>query len=45
MPDFDTVAQYLSIMMRPGDLLITMGAGEAYKIGDALLEAERDFHR
>lgn len=44
MPDFNTVAQYLSIMMKPGDMLITMGAGEAYKIGDMLLEAGHDIH-
>ncbi len=45
MPDFATVAQYLSLQIGPEDLLITMGAGEAYKVGDILLEAQNDFHR
>ena len=35
--DFDAIAEYVRKIARPGDLIITMGAGEADKIGRALL--------
>ncbi len=36
-PDFDSIISYLQSSLGPSDLLITMGAGEQYKIGEALL--------
>lgn len=34
---FDDIVSYLKSTLGPNDLLITMGAGEQYKVGDALL--------
>lgn len=45
IPDFEGIAAYLEEKMRPGDLLITMGAGEAYKVGNMLMEASGDYDR
>jgi len=45
IPDFEGIAAYLKGKMEPGDLLITMGAGEAYKVGNILMEASRDNDR
>jgi UDP-N-acetylmuramate-alanine ligase len=36
-PDFDSIISYLKTSLGPNDVLITMGAGEQYKIGDNLL--------
>ncbi len=36
-PDFDSIISYLKSSLGPSDVLITMGAGEQYKIGEALL--------
>jgi len=36
-PDFFSIITYLQSSLGPSDLLITMGAGEQYKIGEALL--------
>ncbi len=36
-PDFDSIISYLKNSLGPNDILITMGAGEQYKIGEALL--------
>lgn len=36
-PDFDSIISYLQSTLGPSDVLITMGAGEQYKIGEALL--------
>jgi UDP-N-acetylmuramate--alanine ligase len=36
-PDFDSIISYLKSTLSPNDVLITMGAGEQYKIGEALL--------
>jgi UDP-N-acetylmuramate--L-alanine ligase/UDP-N-acetylenolpyruvoylglucosamine reductase len=35
-PDFDRLTETLSREARPGDLILTMGAGNIYKVGDAL---------
>jgi UDP-N-acetylmuramate--alanine ligase len=35
-PDFDSIISYLKNSLGPNDVLITMGAGEQYKIGEAL---------
>ena len=37
-PDFDSIISYLKTSLGPNDVLITMGAGEQYKIGEALLD-------
>ncbi len=37
-PDFASIISYLQSSVGPNDVLITMGAGEQYKIGDALLK-------
>ena len=36
-PTFKKIEEYLKINLKAGDVLITMGAGEQYKIGEALL--------
>jgi UDP-N-acetylmuramate--alanine ligase len=36
-PDFDSIVSYLKTSLGHDDILITMGAGEQYKIGEALL--------
>jgi len=36
-PDFDSIISYLKPHLSEKDLVITMGAGEQYKIGEALL--------
>jgi UDP-N-acetylmuramate--alanine ligase len=37
-PNFEQIENYLKSSLGPSDLLITMGAGEQYKIGEALLD-------
>jgi UDP-N-acetylmuramate--alanine ligase len=36
-PDFESIVSYLKTSLKPNDIVITMGAGEQYKIGDSLL--------
>ena len=36
-PTFDEIENYLLENCQPGDLLITMGAGDVYQIGEKLL--------
>ena len=38
IPDFPSIAEYLRPRLAEGDLLMTMGAGFAYKVGEILLE-------
>ncbi len=38
LPSFDAIESYLAETVSPGDLLITMGAGDVYKIGENLLK-------
>ena len=38
MPEFDKIEEYIRQHSEPGDLIITMGAGDIYKVGDALLK-------
>ena len=35
--DFDELTHYIKDTAQPGDLIMTMGAGDIYKVGDALL--------
>ena len=37
LPSLDAVAAYLAELARPGDLLLTVGAGDIYLAGEALL--------
>jgi len=37
---FDTITQHLKINAKPGDLIITMGAGDIYKVGEMYLEGK-----
>ncbi len=36
-PDFKSIEEYLRNILGPNDVLITMGAGEQYKIGEVLI--------
>jgi len=38
MPDFEEIKDFLRKELRPGDLLLTLGAGNVYKIGEELLK-------
>ena len=38
MKDFEEIAEYVSENAEAGDMVITMGAGDIYKVGDMLLE-------
>lgn len=38
MEDFAAIADYVDSQAQPGDMVITMGAGDIYKVGEMLLE-------
>ncbi len=38
MPDFRSIAQSVRAEARPGDMILTVGAGDVYKIGEMLAE-------
>ncbi len=38
IPDKEDVVDYLKEIVRPGDLVITLGAGDIYKTGEALID-------
>ena len=38
-PDFDALEKTLRAIARPGDIILTVGAGDVYKIGERLLKA------
>ncbi|HAG69188.1 MAG TPA: UDP-N-acetylmuramate--L-alanine ligase [Lachnospiraceae bacterium] len=40
LDSFDGIRAFLIKMCRPGDLVITMGAGDIYKVGDSLLDTD-----
>ena len=43
LPTFGEILDYLTIRLRPDDVLITMGAGDVWKIGDELAQrVQRD---
>ena len=37
LPSFEAIANYLAETARPGDLILTMGAGDVYKIAGLVL--------
>lgn len=41
--NFSDIEEYLSKNLKKGDILITMGAGDIYKVGDKILESGREF--
>ena len=38
LPSFEAIADYLAEVVTPGDLILTMGAGDVYKIAGMVLE-------
>ncbi len=38
VPDFDAALATLQVMLKPGDLLVTLGAGSVFKVGEKFLE-------
>jgi len=41
IPSFEEIAEELQGLLEPGDVLVTMGAGVAYKVGEILQEAKQ----
>jgi UDP-N-acetylmuramate--alanine ligase len=41
LPDFDAIVAYLLEHARPGDVILTPGAGSVWKVGEAFLEKAR----
>ncbi|MEG2323909.1 MAG: UDP-N-acetylmuramate--L-alanine ligase [Anaerovoracaceae bacterium] len=41
--DFEEIANFVYNNAEPGDLIITMGAGDIYKVGEMILEKDRKF--
>ena len=38
---FDSIVEFLDKNAEPGDLIITMGAGDIYKVGEMFLDARK----
>ena len=38
MKEFSEIAQYLQEHIHEGDLVLTMGAGDVYKIGESMVK-------
>ena len=41
---FDDIVAYYLDQLKPGDSLVTMGAGDVYLVGEKFLEAEKKLH-
>jgi len=39
IPDKSEIANHLASKLRAGDIVLTLGAGDIYKVADALVEA------
>ncbi len=39
IPDKDQLVKQLAGKLNPGDIALTLGAGDIYKVGDAIVEA------
>ena len=44
-PDFEEMANFVYENAEPGDLVITMGAGDIYKVGERILEIDREAYK
>jgi UDP-N-acetylmuramate--alanine ligase len=44
IPDFETIVEMLVEELEPGDLVLTMGAGDIWKVADELVERLRGRH-
>ena len=42
MRDKNQIAKALAEKLNPGDIALTMGAGDIYKVGEALVEALKE---
>jgi len=42
LSSFETIVDYLSANASPGDIIITMGAGDIYKVGEMFLSRNKD---
>lgn len=40
IPDFEKMSKKLSQIARPGDIILTVGAGDIYKVGESLISTE-----
>ena len=41
LPTFDEISEFVLANAKPDDLVITMGAGDIYKVGEQILETDR----
>ncbi len=41
IPEFDDMAEFVRNNANPGDIVITMGAGDIYKVGEKILAADK----
>jgi UDP-N-acetylmuramate--alanine ligase len=41
VPDKNQIAAQIAAKLNPGDIVLTLGAGDIYKAGDALVETLR----
>ena len=41
METFDEIVKFLQDNLRPNDMVVTMGAGDVYKIGQMLLNSQK----
>ena len=41
MPEFDNMADFVINNASEGDLIITMGAGDIYKVGEIILDKDK----
>jgi len=39
VPDKNQIATQIAGKLNPGDMVLTLGAGDIYKVGEALVEA------
>jgi len=43
--DLAEAARLVQTLLRPGDVLLTLGAGDVFRVGERLLEALREAYR
>jgi UDP-N-acetylmuramate--alanine ligase len=42
LQDFETAVSYLKEILLPGDILLTLGAGDVWKVGEMVLDELSD---